>query len=368
MAEPFKNLISPAGITRLAEAVVAVEPSFDAAAFAREAAGGLEPLELKARVAHVGHALRRHLPADWATAASVLVRSLPPAIAADDASGHFSLWPVLYVVEAYGADDPAVSLPALHAMTQRWSAEFAIRPLLVRHPGPTWATLEGWAGDPSVHVRRLASEGTRPRLPWGMRLQDAVNDPSRGLALLDRLVDDPSEYVRRSVANHLGDVAKDHPDLAVDVAARWRSEGGAGREALVRHGLRSLLKQGHPRALALLGQAAEGLAVEALRVTPATASVGGTVEVRARLVADSPAVARVDVVWQWPGARASWSTRVFRGGLRELAAGAGWEFVYRLALRPVTTRPLRPGPQRVFLRVNGRDHGPVAFVLGAGPA
>lgn len=357
MAEPFKNLVNPASIARLAHAIEAVAP-LDVAAFCAEATAGLEALELKARVAHVARALRPRLPAPWPDALAVLVSALPPREVA--LLGHAWLWPALQLVETHGPEAPTASLEALRQMTSRFSAEFAVRPLLAAHPEVAYAALARWADDPDEHVRRWVSEGSRPRLPWGMRLGDAVRDPSRGLALVERLVDDPSEYVRRSVANHVGDVAKDHPERAVALCGRWLAERPA-RAALVRHALRDLLKKGHPGALALLGQGASA-AVADLAVTPGTAAAGEAVWVTATLRGEGRV--RVDVVWAWPGARpGTWSRKTFVADSPTLAAGVAAPFRYRLSLRAVTTRPLRPGVQQVWLRVGGQDVGPAEFVL-----
>lgn len=367
MAEPFRDLLDTAAVVGLAGHVLRAWPAFPADRFVAQATDGLGALGLKDRVRHVGTALHAALPPRWEEAVGVLVASLPPPLADDGAVtvNGFQLWPVLYVVEGFGADDPATSLPALREMTRRFSAEFAIRPLLARHPEPTWAALEAWASDADPHVRRLVSEGSRPRLPWGMRLQDAVRDPSRGLALLDRLVDDPSAYVRRSVANHLGDVAKDHPERAVAVARRWVGER-PDRDPLVRHGLRDLLKKGHAGALALVGHDGGGVEVTDVRVERVEVRVGEPIEVHARVVAHEGGTVRVDAVWSWPGARGGWSSRTFRGPVKTLAAGEEWAPRVRISTRPVTTRPLRPGPQRVRLRVNGVDGEDVGVVLVEG--
>jgi 3-methyladenine DNA glycosylase AlkC len=362
MAEPFKNYVDRNAVERLASAISAVHPSFAKADFVRAATRGLEPLELKARVKHVAAALREALPAEWRAALAILVAVMPEAKPPEDGlNGGFWLWPVLQVVEDHGLDDPAASLAALRLMTPSFSAEFAIRPLIARAPEVAWPALRSWVTDPDPHVRRLVSEGSRPRLPWGARLQDSVSDPSRGLELLERLVDDPSPYVRRSVANHLGDVAKDHPDLAVALAKRWLDEAPS-REELVRHGLRALLKAGRPDALALFGHDRVHVDVSDLAVTPRV-RVGDKVEITAKLRAGEAAHVRVDVVWSWPGARGGWSSKTFRGADRELAAGETWEFRYRLPTKPVTTRPTRPGTHRITLRVLGHDVGPASFEL-----
>ncbi|MBM4367583.1 MAG: DNA alkylation repair protein [Deltaproteobacteria bacterium] len=353
MAEPFKNLVNAESIARIGQAVAAVAP-FDAAGFERRAVAGLEPLELKARIRHVAGALRAYLPGDWRESVRVLLAALPEQPPAKVADG-LTWWPLLQLVETHGLDHPETSLAALRVLTCHASAEFAVRPYLERHPDLAWAHVDAWSRDPSEHVRRLASEGTRPRLPWASRLDASVRDPARGLAIIERLVDDPSEYVRRSVANHLGDVAKDHPALAVEVARRWLP----GRRRLVEHALRDLLKKGHPAALDLLGHKGQ-VEVSALGVDPPRARPGEAIEVTATIT--GPGTARVDVVWAWPGTR-GWSSKTFRGAVRELSEGDRWHFRQRLSMRPVTTRPLRPGEQRVFLRVNGIDHGPATFLL-----
>ena len=362
MPEPFKLLIDAGAIARIAEGCARVAPGFDRARLLA-AAPGLAPLELKDRVRHVAAALRAALPAAWPEAAAVLVAALPPPLPDDtEVSSGFWLWPVLQVVEDFGADDPQVSLPALREMTRRFSAEFAVRPLLERHPTEAWAAVDAWASDADPHVRRLASEGTRPRLPWGRQLRDAVADPSRGLAVIERLVDDPSAYVRRSVANHLGDVAKDHPAVAIATAARWLANR-PDRLPLVRHGLRDRLKRGDADALAAVGTPPAHVDVRDLAARPAVAHSGDRVEITATLTARDACEVRVDVVWAWPGARGGWSSKTFRGGQRRLEAGASWPFRYALSLRPATTRPLRPGPQRVWLRILGVDTAPTSFEL-----
>lgn len=357
---PFKDLLSADAVRGLAARHAAADPAFPAGRFVAAALDGLDALELKDRVRHVAAALRDALPADWPAALDRLLRAWPAP--GEDAGSAFGLWPVLQVVEDGGLDHPEASLAALRRMTERFSAEFAVRPYLERHPELTWRTLEAWTADPSEHVRRLCSEGSRPRLPWGRRLAACVADPSRGLALLDRLVDDPSAYVRRSVANHLGDVAKDHPALAVATARRWMAER-PDREEVARHGLRARLKAGDPAALALFGHHPPAVEVRDIGVSPARARIGEAVEVTATLHAHAPTHVRVDLVWAWPGARGGWSSRTFRGADRDLAAGERWTFRGRISTRPVTTRPLRPGEQRVTLRVSGVDAPPVTFTL-----
>ena len=360
MGEPFKNLIDPRAVMAIGDSVGRVHPAFDGATFAARATEGLEALELKARVRHIAAALRAGLPRAWPEAAAILVAALPPPLPDESGvSGGFHLWPLLQVVEAYGVDEPDVSLPALREMTRRFSAEFAVRPYLVRHPVVTGAALDQWVTDPDVHVRRLVSEGTRPRLPWGEQLRAAVVDPRAGLARVERLVDDPSAYVRRSVANHLGDVAKDHVGLAVATAARWLRADGS-RRPLVLHALRTPLKRGDAEALGLLGFHPAPVVMTDARVDPELVAEGDTVVVCATIRAEAAMTLRVDVRWQWSGAR-GWAGRTFHGGSRTLAAGEAWTYRYRWSTRSVTTRRPSEGEHRVVLRVQGIDQPPMSF-------
>ena len=278
MAEAFKNLINARTVDSAGRHLQRVWPGFDRKAFERQAAQGLDRLEFKARAMQLADALEATLPGDFARAADHIQASLAPPIPLDaqgeplglaageagDADGlrGWVVWSLAEFVARRGMDDVPRALACLHALTQRFSAEFAIRPFIQRHPQAVFPILHRWVDDPSAHVRRLVSEGSRPRLPWGLRLQALVADPAPSWPLLRALQDDPSAYVRRSVANHLNDIAKDHPDLVAGWVQAHRPGASAHREALLRHASRSLVKQGHAPTLAAwgLGQGLQGKA------------------------------------------------------------------------------------------------------------
>ena len=196
MPEPFKNLINAGVVQAIGQHLQRADRRFDRKGFEARATQGLDELELKARVQHVAQALVAILPADVDRAASLLEASLGPPGEGDDLSllrtseeglGGWAVWPLTEAIALLAIDAPERGLAALHAMTQRMTAEFAIRPFLIRHPELSLATLTRWLADPSAHVRRLVSEGSRPRLPWGLRLQALVQDPSPTLPLLRAL-------------------------------------------------------------------------------------------------------------------------------------------------------------------------------------
>lgn len=364
MPEPFKNFINPASMTQLADALFIGTPSFPRDAFLAAAVDGLEPLELKDRVRHVARALHAHLPGDWDEALGVMLAGMGPPLPDDtEVSAGFRYWPVLTVVEEYGLAHPAASMGALKEMTKRFSAEFAVRPYLIRHPDLAFEMLGRWCDDPDVHVRRLVSEGSRPRLPWGQQIPASVADPSRGVALLERLVDAPERYVQRSVANHLNDIAKDHPDRAARLAKAWSAV--PGRAWTVRHGLRTLLKQGHPGALAVQGYGPLVGTVSGVSASPGVVVLGGKVVVRAKIVstAKGPQRLMVDVVIGLLKKNGSRSDKVFKGSVRSLGAGEVWAFDKGIALKQITTRRYYPGVHTACVKINGKASGTVEFEL-----
>jgi 3-methyladenine DNA glycosylase AlkC len=249
---PLKSLLGPTCVGLIAESFAAVVPGFDVASFVREACEGLDALELKPRAAHIAAALARQLSRDERVACEQLVAAMGPELARTEKNGlaPFFYLPHSSFLHGHVADLEA-GLAACHALTQRFTAEFAIRPFLVREPVRSLEVIAGWTWDPSPHVRRLASEGTRPRLPWAERLPAFVKDPSPLLPLLDRLVDDPEPYVRRSVANHVGDIAKDHPAVAFELCGRWLDAPTTLRRAVVRHAVRHPVKKGVAEAVHL---------------------------------------------------------------------------------------------------------------------
>jgi 3-methyladenine DNA glycosylase AlkC len=281
----------------------------------------------------------------------------------------FLYLPYAAYVRAHGAEHFEAGMAANDALTRRFTAEWSIRPFLERHPERTFARLAGWARDPSVHLRRLVSEGTRPRLPWAPRLRALVADPAPGLALLELLKDDPAEYVRRSVANHLNDVSKDHPALAVETCRRWLDGASPERRRLVRHALRTLVKAGHPGALALLGYG-EPPRVEVLgaRVEPARVRIGEAAVFRATLAsrAAAPQALAVDLAVHFVKASGATRPKVFKGRVLDLPPRGRAEVAKRISFALHSTRTPNPGAHRVDLLVNGVTFPGAAFEVTRG--
>lgn len=255
------DLLGPEAIECLAHNISLAHPKFDAKSFRQSAAQGLQPLSILQRGQHLAQALRAHLPERYEDSVRILIRSLTPPLSRTNDFGlrGFFYLPHVSFVANFGLDpehnagrDPfEISMTAQYEITRRFSAEFSMRPFLIRWPERTLARLLEWTRDPDPHVRRLCSEGSRPRLPWAMRIPSFVKDPRPVLPILEALKDDTDLYVRRSVANHLGDIAKDHPDLAFEICGRWLKGASAERKWLIRHAVRHPPRKGLKAALQL---------------------------------------------------------------------------------------------------------------------
>lgn len=360
MASSLKDFYSPAVVRRLGEGIGAVYGAFDLERWKREAQDGFEELSLTDRARHLMRCLHRQLPVDYEEAIAILIASLGPCAGEVDLSGMapFIYLPHVYFVAEYGLAEKhfEASMRAQYELTQRFTAEFSIRYFLERHPEATLARLRQWAADPSHHVRRLVSEGSRPRLPWAMRLKDFQRDPAPVLELLDLLKDDPSLYVRRSVANNLNDIGKDHPEILAATCKRWLEGAGPERAWLVRHALRSAVKRGDKKALEVLGAGDEAeVAVVAAIFSPAKPRRGQKVRFEAELKAGGEARQKlvIDLAILFVKANGQPSAKVFKLKNVELAPGDKIQLGKTIELADLTTRKHYPGWHGAELRING---------------
>ncbi|MBX3664471.1 MAG: DNA alkylation repair protein [Burkholderiales bacterium] len=358
MAEPLKNRYGPEIPRRIAAMIAHVHPAFPKAAFLRDALEGYEALELMPRGRHIAQALHRHLPQDVPAALDILLASTDaPGANPDGSLASFLFLPHTEYVSRYALGHFEAAMRAQHALTQRFTAEFSIRPFIDKYPERTLALLRQWTCDPSPQVRRLVSEGTRPRLPWAPRLRALQRDPRPALALLERLKDDPELYVRRSVANHLNDIGKDHPALLNAVAKRWLKGASPERAWIVRHALRSAIKRGDPGALAVSGFGAKAeVSVRKAVVTPRRVKPGGRVAIRFELANRKTAPQRVlaDLRVHYAKAGGKTSPKVFKLKTVELGPKETLAFARTLSLADLTTRRHHPGRHRVEVLLNGR--------------
>lgn len=366
MGEPLKNHFGPSVVRRLGDEIAAVHRPLNRRAFERDALNGFDELELLDRGRHLGRVLQRHLPTDFDAAVDVLLQTLPAEKAPAGGMASFYYLAHTEFVRQFGLAHVETALRALHQLTQVFTAEFAIRPLIEAHPDIVLERLRKWTRDENEHVRRLVSEGTRSRLPWAPRLRVFATDPTPVIDLLERLRDDPSLYVRRSVANNLNDIGKDHPAQVVALAKAWMVGASAERKWVIQHALRSAVKKGDADALTVLGFGAKAsLRIVERRIAPARPRRGGKVVVTLTLEnpARRPQDVVVDLVVHFVKANGGTSPKVFK--LARLALEPRERAALRktVSLADLTTRRHYPGDHRVTLQLNGAQQPLGAFTL-----
>lgn len=248
---PLKDIFNRKVVAQLGTNLQIVHKPFKKAAFVKDAMKGLEPLTLTQRSEHIAEAMRKHLPQNYSKAIQIILKSLTPPLEKTEGNGLATMFymPHCHYISKYGLDDFKLSMDAQYELTQRFTCEFSIRPFIIQHQSKTMKVLYKWMKDKKPHVRRLCSEGTRPRLPWAMKIAALAEDPTPSLKILEQLKDDPDLYVRRSVANHVGDIAKDNLDLALELCESWLEGASEERKWVIRHALRHPAKKEIKKAL-----------------------------------------------------------------------------------------------------------------------
>jgi 3-methyladenine DNA glycosylase AlkC len=372
MAEPLKNYYGPDIPARIARMIKEVDSAFNSEAFLADALDGYQALELTPRAWQIADALGRHLPQDYEQAIEILTTSLGPKLDVAELTGMdvFVYLPHVFYVAKFGVDHFEASMRAQYELTQRFTAEYSIRVFLKRYPQRTLALLRDWAQDSNAHVRRLVSEGTRPRLPWAPRLRAFQDDPRPVLELLELLKDDPELLVRRSVANNLNDIGKDNPAVLIETCRRWMSDATPERSWLVRHALRSAVKRGEPEALQILGfLPAAHIGIHEIQVAPAVASIGQSVTFTVELAneASTSKSLLVELRVHFVKANGRLGPKVFAMKELELQPRESVRITKTISLAQHTTRTHYPGRHRVEVLVNGQASGSALFDVIAEP-
>ncbi|MCY4019378.1 MAG: DNA alkylation repair protein [Chloroflexi bacterium] len=363
----LKEMIDLPLARQIAGRIQAVYPQFAREEFVAAVDAELHRLELKHRFGLIADKLRAHLPQDYPAAVKILIEILDEDTREferiEDAS--FRLLPIPTFVERYGLEHPRQSLDAMYIITRYSSCESAVRPFIMRYPQQTMTRLQAWAKDSNEHVRRLVSEGSRPRLPWAPQLREFIADPTPALALLEILKDDSSLYVRRSVANHLNDISKDHPQVVLDTLKTWRVGASEQRLWLINHALRSLIKKGDPGALAILGYGEPQVELRELKLSPERLLFGDKLRFSFLLhnVGDKAQQLMIDYVMHFVKANGKRAPKVFKLKKGTLKPGDSLSLSKSHAIRPISTRRYYAGLQRLEIQVNGRIVGGADYEL-----
>jgi 3-methyladenine DNA glycosylase AlkC len=364
------HLFNRQSVTYLSQRLSSASAEFDQPGFIRQVMKTLPTLELKQRITHIAATLERFLPADFRAAARHITAALPPPLdptRTDDDFGDFIFAPLGEWVTRNGRQKSRLklSLQTLHALTQRFSMEFALREFLREFPSETLSQLRLWTADPHYHVRRLVSEATRPALPWAPRLE---LPPLSLLPLLEPLHADPTRFVTRSVANHLNDVSKIDPEAVLQTLARWRTErrqNPAELQWICQHALRTLVKQGHAPALKFLGFS-DRPPIRLVRYELLTPIVimNEALIFELELLAEQEAALIIDYEIDFQKASNKRSSKVHKLKQVRLARGESLVVRKRHVLRSnATTYTLYPGQHHVGLQINGQILGRHSFEL-----
>ncbi|MBN2116890.1 MAG: DNA alkylation repair protein [Anaerolineales bacterium] len=370
MEENFqvRNIFDEEAVDQLAQRLRKVWHEFDAHGFCRSIHPKLKTLTFSERNNLIRDTLWEYLPREYPHALRIILNALPPELPDCDISGfgNFIIMPQNDYVAKYGLEHYDLSIQALYQMTKRFTAEGAIRPFLQKYPRKTLAILSEWAEDENCHVRRLVSEGTRPRLPWAMQLKQFIEDPGPVLDLLETLKTDRVLMVRRSVANNLNDIAKDHPDLVVKTLDRWKRIEDEGTQWLIRHAARTLVKQGNKGILTILGYSPKvDIHVSKIKLGKASLKMGEKLDFAFEVKSTSKQIQTlvIDYIVHHVKANGKRTPKVFKLADKTLEPGQAIKISKAHSFRPITTRRYYPGRHALEIQVNGTSYQKIDFEL-----
>ncbi len=366
--EPFKNIYNKNSIKIIAAHIKRNDPSFDDASFSRSITPKLSQLELKDRVRLIADTIHNHNNKNYKKNLSVLIRTLAPDDQHlekewdnnDTSNGlsGFLAWPIAQYIEDYGLDHFPTSLQAIKEVTKRFTGEFAIRPFIQKDSTKVLSYLEKWVKDKNHHVRRLVSEGTRPNLPWGMKVEILTNNPNTYIHLLDHLYDDESEYVRRSVANHMNDLSRHHPKLFYKLMQEWSKRNKSLIvQKSIRHACRSELKKGSAKALKLLGYKKNiNISIKGNKLSPKKIKEGDniTLEFKLKNLSSKKEPILIDYIISYLKNNGTYSKKVFRLKDTTISPSNVLEIKKIIKFKKVTTRVHYSGTHHIEVQVNGQ--------------
>ncbi|MBL1322096.1 MAG: DNA alkylation repair protein [Methylophaga sp.] len=364
----MKDGLGTDAVDRISRVLSVIIEDFPSKKFTQSALDGIEPLALKQRVDHLIGVLADYLPNDFQSTSTILLQVKQYWDWGDenDTLSGFAAWPLIDYVAVYGIDEPKLALQVLKDITPLFSAEFAIRPFIKQHFEFTYEQALLWCNDDDEHVRRLASEGFRPRLPWGMHLNQFCESPQPIFPILNLLKDDASLYVRKSVANNLNDISKDNPDDVVTLCQRWIKDASAERQFIIRQGLRSLVKSGRPDVFPLLGYTAKPQVEKlAIKLQNAKIKLGETLEFSTILESNLDKAQSFVLDYKVHHVKANGLTtaKVFKWKNITLQPRQNVQLQKSHSFKLITTRKYYAGTHSIELQINGKSMAKADFEL-----
>ncbi len=367
MASPLKDLYSPAFYNRLSSALTATVPGFDEQKFVQNIfVSEFNSMELKERMKHTSKVLHHFLPAAYPQTIILIKKTIEQLRVQGIGEDGLAYMFLPDYIETYGIDDFENSVEALEFVTQFVSCEFAVRPFILKYGNEMILRMQQWSLHESHKVRRLASEGSRPRLPWAMGIPFLKKDPASILPILENLKNDPSEYVRRSVANSLNDIAKDHPQVVLEVAKSW-SGLSAETDALIKHGSRTLLKQGHTEILKHYGLDDTGIVLKDFKLLTPVVKIGESLTFSFSIRNENPTEqnVRLEYAVYYKKQNGQNTKKVYKISERVYPAGAEVAIIRKQKFILITTRKFHLGDHQVSIIINGAEKELASFELEA---
>ena len=364
----FRSVINKKNTAEFADRIKTAYPEFDKSAFINDIHASLEELSYGDRIKLVSSMIEKYIPLDYERTLKILLSSMTDKLTTNYITGFegFINLPIGSYVSKNGLEHFELSMNALYELTKRFTSESDIRPFIAKYPEQSLNLLKTWANDENMHVRRLVSEGTRPRLPLGSRLKMFVENPLPVIELLDLLKDDPELYVRRSVANSLNDIAKDNPDVVVETLERWNNEiQSQNMEWITKHALRTLVKQGNPGALNILGykHGAE-LEVKNIVFDKPSVKIGESIrfdfEIHSKSNEIQPIV--IDYEIHYVKANGKLQAKTFKINKKDLD-GEIISISKKHSFKEMSTRKHYPGKHLLKIKINGVIYGESEFVV-----
>lgn len=355
--EPFKNLFNPITAEKIAISIKKNYSKFDTRSFLNEIESTLETLELKERVDFLARRIHSHLPVDPNISIPILVNSLKKNETDNIGLSQFSAWPFAHFISIFGLEHFDLSMNALKEITKLFTSEFAVRAFFITNQKKTLKFFKIWVDDENEHVRRLVSEGSRPLLPWGIKLQCFVDDPNITWDLLEKLKNDPSEYVRKSVANHINDHSKNHPDFVIDKLLKWHKTKNKKNELewVIKQASRTLIKKGYQKAFLLHG--VEGFKIKIIdqKIKNKKVKLGENLEVVVKVKNMSNKSTRIiiDHEMHFLKMNKNHKVKIFKGKKILLDANEIISVELKVPLKRTSTRVYYNGRQFWNIKING---------------
>lgn len=375
--EPIKNMYNEQFFNRFTKDLKYVINDFNACEFVSQIMDDKwESRELKQRNEHIATILRAFLPTDYKEAIAKIFElldsikdTLPNFSEINDTQFSLSLeygWILDSFVEQYGLDDYETSIQAIEKITQFTSCEFGVRPFIIRYSDKMMKQMFVWSNHEHWGVRRLASEGCRPRLPWAMALPNLKKNPTPIIPILENLKNDPSRFVRLSVANNLNDIAKDNPETVIDLVKKWQGESKE-IDWIIKHGCRTLLKQGNQRVMDLFGFGfiAKNISIQDFSISTPKVKVGNSLEFKFKLLNDNNEKTKIRLEYgiYYQKANGALAKKVHKISEKEYAENSRTQITRKHPFKVVTTRKLHLGLHQVVVIINGNEFEKYDFEL-----